>query len=153
MIPEAHVILFFQAITVTELIAPIPGGNLDYSDPECDATNLSELPRGQVFHWPKLLVSPDLLPDFQANLQASLQGNDIEMSDGFKDEVIKRARANNNKARQRMVDRYAKNHVIEQFAIGDIVVLKLPRGTQISTDMKRVFGKVLAILHEYKYEI
>jgi hypothetical protein len=76
------------------------------------------------------------------------------MSDGFKeDEVIKKARTNNNKARQRMVDRYTKNHVIKQFAIEDIVALKLPRGTRTSTDMKRVFGKVLFILYEYKYEI
>jgi hypothetical protein len=76
------------------------------------------------------------------------------MSDSFKeDEVIKKACTNNNKARQRMVDRYTKNHVIEEFTIGDIVALKLPRGTRISTDMKRVFGRVLSILYEYKYEI
>jgi hypothetical protein len=81
VIPTAHVILFFEAISVTELTAPIPGGNLDYSDPDCGAINLSEFPRGQVFHWPKLLVSHDFLPDFQADLQASIQGNgsDIEM--------------------------------------------------------------------------
>lgn len=153
VIPEAHVILSFQAITVTELIIPIPGGNLDYSDPECDTTNLSELPRGQVFYWPKLLVSPDLPPDFQVDLQASLQGNDIKISDNSEDKIIKRAYINNNKACQRIVNRYTKNHIIEQFAIGDIIVLKLSRSTQISTDIKWVFGKVLAILHEYKYEI
>ena len=52
-----------------------------------------------------------------------------------------------------MVDRYTKNHVIEQFAIGDIVVLKLSRETRTSIDMKRVFGRVLAMPYEYKYEI
>jgi hypothetical protein len=95
-------------------------------------------------------------PDFQADLQASIQSSDIEMSDSFREEednVIKKARTNNNKAYQRIVDRYTKNHVIEQFVEGDIVALKLPRGTRTSTDMKRVFGKVLAILYEYKYKI
>ena len=52
-----------------------------------------------------------------------------------------------------MVDRYTKNHVIEQFTEGDIVALKLPRGTRTSTDMKRVFGRVLSMLYEHKYEI
>jgi hypothetical protein len=50
VIPTAHVILFFEAISATELIAPIPGSNLDYSDPDYGTINLSELPRGQVFH-------------------------------------------------------------------------------------------------------
>jgi hypothetical protein len=50
VIPTAHVILFFKAIITTELTTPIPGGHLDYKDPDYDAQNLSELPRGQVFH-------------------------------------------------------------------------------------------------------
>jgi hypothetical protein len=64
VIPEAHVILFFQAITAIELITLIPKDNLDYSDPDCDAINLSKLLKGQVFYWPKLLMSPDLPLDF-----------------------------------------------------------------------------------------
>ena len=107
MIPTAHAILFFEAIIATELTTPIPGGHLDYKDPDCDAQNLSELPRGQVFHWPKLLVSRDMLLDFQADLQASIQSSDIKMSDGSREEednVIKKAYMNNNKAHQRMVD-------------------------------------------------
>jgi hypothetical protein len=102
VILTAHVILFFEVINVTELTAPIPRGNLDYSDPNYGAINLLKLLKGQVFHWPKLLMSHDFLPDFQANLQAFIQGNgsDIEMSDNFKeDEVIKKACTNNNKAR------------------------------------------------------
>jgi hypothetical protein len=46
-------------------------------------------------------VSYDFPLDFQADLQASIQGNsnDIEMSDNSEeDEVIKKARINNNKA-------------------------------------------------------
>jgi hypothetical protein len=43
-------ILFFKAITVIELIALIPGSNLDYNDLNYNAINLSELPRGQVFY-------------------------------------------------------------------------------------------------------
>jgi len=100
VIPTAHVILFFEAIVVIELITLIARGHLDYKDPDCDAQNLSKLPKGQVFHWPKALVSRDIPLDFQADLQASIQSSNTEMSDGFKgDEVIKMARTNNNKAR------------------------------------------------------
>jgi hypothetical protein len=70
-----------------------------------------------------------------------------------KDEVIKNAYINNNKARQKIVDRYTKNYIIEQLAIGDIIALKLSRNTRTLTNIKRVFGKVIAILYEYKYEI
>jgi hypothetical protein len=41
-------------------------------------------------------------PDFQADLQASIQSSDIKMSNGSREEednVIKKARTNNNKAR------------------------------------------------------
>jgi hypothetical protein len=154
MIPSVHVLLFFDSIVDTEVSVPVPGGQLDYVDPDCEAFNISGLPKGQVFHWPKLLVSYDLPPDFQADLQASIQGSDVEISDSSEeDSVIKKARANNNQARQKMVDRYTKNHVIEEFAMGDIVALKLPRGTRTSTDMKRVFGRVLSMPYEHKYEI
>jgi hypothetical protein len=148
--------IFPPTVKPAEVSSPVPGGQLDYSDPDCDAINISGLPKGQLFHWPKLLVSYDLPPDFQADLQAPLQGsensNNFE-SDPEEDEVIKKARANNNKARQKMVDRYPKSHVIEEFAMGDIVALKLPRGTRTSTDMKRVFGRVLSMPYEHKYEI
>jgi hypothetical protein len=43
--------------------------------------------------------------------------------------------------------------MIKQFVIGDIVALKLPRGTRTSTDFKRVFGKVLSQPYEHKYQI
>jgi hypothetical protein len=62
MIPAAHVLLFFDAIATTEVSIPIPGGQLDYVDPDCEAVYISALPKGQVFHWPKLLVSHDLPP-------------------------------------------------------------------------------------------
>ena len=52
-----------------------------------------------------------------------------------------------------MVERYSKKYTIEVFATGDIVALKLPRGTRTSTDMKRVFGRVLSVPYEHKYEI
>lgn len=64
IIPEVHVILFFKAITNTKLIIPIPKSNLNYSNPDYNTTNLLELPKGQVFHWPKLLILHDLPPDF-----------------------------------------------------------------------------------------
>jgi hypothetical protein len=73
-------------------------------------------------------------PDFQVDLQASIHGSVVEISDNSKDDsVIKKARANNNQARQKMVDGYTKNHVIEEFAMGDIVASKLRRGTRTST--------------------
>jgi hypothetical protein len=68
VIPIAHVILFFKAIVVIELITPIVKGHLDYKDPDCDAQNLLKLLKGQVFHWPKALMSRDIPPDFQADL-------------------------------------------------------------------------------------
>jgi len=128
MIPSVHVLLFFDSIVDTEVSVPVPRGQLDYVDPDCEAVNISGLPKGQVFHWPKLLVSYDLPPDFQADLQASIQGSDVKISDNSEeDSVIKKARANNNQARQKMVDRYTKNHVVEEFAMENIVALKLPR--------------------------
>jgi hypothetical protein len=72
VIPVAHMILFFEAIVVTKLTTPIARGHLDYKDLDCDVQNLSELPRGQVFYWLKLLMSRDMPPDFQADLQASI---------------------------------------------------------------------------------
>jgi hypothetical protein len=52
-----------------------------------------------------------------------------------------------------MVERHSKSHHIEVFTTGDIVALKLPRGTRTSIDMRRVFGRVLSMPHEHKYEI
>lgn len=93
-------ILFFETIIAIELISPIFRGDLGYNDLECDAINLSELFKGQVFYWPELLVSRDLPRDYKADFQASVQGSDTEMGDYFdEDEVIKNARINNNKAR------------------------------------------------------
>jgi hypothetical protein len=43
---------------------------------------------------------------------------------------------NNNKAHQRIVNRYAKNHIIKQFIERDIIALKLPYSTYISTNIK-----------------
>jgi hypothetical protein len=89
VIPTTHMLLFFDSITKPEMATPIIRGQLDYTDPDCDATNISDLPKGQVFHWPKLLVSHDWPKDFQADLQPSLQGSDAERSkDKEEDEVI-----------------------------------------------------------------
>ena len=91
-------IFFFKTITITKLISLIPKSDLSYNDLECDTINLSELFKGQVFYWPELLVSRDFLHDYQADLQASIQGSNIEIGDNFKeDEVIKNAYINNNK--------------------------------------------------------
>jgi hypothetical protein len=68
VIPITHVILFFEAIVITELITPIVKGHLDYKDPDYDIQNLLKFLKGQVFHWPKALVSRDISLDFQANL-------------------------------------------------------------------------------------
>lgn len=70
-------LLFFDNIADTEISAPVPGGQLDYVDPDYEAVNISELPKGQVFHWPKLLISHDWPEDFQADLQVLIQGSDI----------------------------------------------------------------------------
>jgi hypothetical protein len=63
-------ILFFEAIVITKLTTLITKGHLDYKDLDYNAQNLSKLLRGQVFHWLKALVSRDIPPDFQADLQA-----------------------------------------------------------------------------------
>ena len=63
-IPIIHVILFFEAITVIELISLILKGDLGYNNLKCDIINLSELLKGQVFHWPELLVSRDFPRDY-----------------------------------------------------------------------------------------
>jgi hypothetical protein len=52
-----------------------------------------------------------------------------------------------------MVAKYAKQWEIEEFAVGDIVSLNLPRGICTSTDNRRVFVKVLAMEHPHKYRI
>jgi hypothetical protein len=99
-------------------------------------------------------VLHDLPPDFQANLQVLIQGSDAKFkSDSQEDKVIKKARANNKRARQQIIDRYSKNYVIKQFIRSDIVALKLPRGTRTLTNIKRVFGRVLSMPYEHKYEI
>ena len=58
----------------------------------------------------KDLVLDNLPKDYQADLQASLQGSDSKNLDSKKDPVILRARATTQKSRSKMVARYLKNH-------------------------------------------
>lgn len=69
------------------------------------------------------------------------------------DEVLATVRTNSQKARHQVVNKYSKTHAIEVFAQGDIVIVKLPRGTRTSTNNKRLFGRVLANPKPHRYQI
>jgi len=58
-IPHAHMLLIFRELDKRELMRPIPGGQLDYTDPHEKNFNVATLNNGQLFHWPKDLVSHD----------------------------------------------------------------------------------------------
>jgi hypothetical protein len=60
-IPHAHMLLIFRGLDKRELMRPIPGGQLDYTDPHEKNFNVATLINGQLFHWPKDLVSHDNL--------------------------------------------------------------------------------------------
>jgi hypothetical protein len=150
-IPPANMLLFFESIVKTELFSPIPGGQLDYTDPDCEAVNISGLPKGQVFHWEKVLVSPSGIQSSRAPLHTS--DSSASQSVSAEDRVTKQRNSNNNQAGPRRVTRFSKNEVVEQFAMGDIVALRFPKGPRTSTDMRRVFGRVVSIPYENHYEI
>ena len=60
-IPHAHMLLIFRELDKRELIRPIPGGQLDYTDPQKKKFNVATLINGQLFQWPKDLLSHDNL--------------------------------------------------------------------------------------------
>ena len=61
-------ILFFETIIIIKLISLIFESDLSYNNLEYNIINLSEFLKGQVFHWPELLVSRDFPRDYQADL-------------------------------------------------------------------------------------
>jgi hypothetical protein len=77
------------------------------------------------------------LLNFEGDLQLPIRLDNDELdkaddhsdSDGDGDEVLATVRKNAERARHKMVDKYSKTHTIEVFAQGDIVTVKLPRGT------------------------
>jgi hypothetical protein len=133
-IPQSHVILFYRGLVSTETIAPIPGGQLDYIDPDDNQINIAKLHIGQPFHWPTDLVSHDLPPDYQADLQAPLEGPEAgdfdEYDNGSDDTVTCNTRKALNQSRKSMAKRYSKHHEIDEFVAGDIIALKLPKGAR-----------------------
>ena len=51
-----------------------------------------------------------------------------------------------------MVRKHSKNHVVIEFAISDIIAVKLPRGVRTSTDNRKMYRKVRGIAYS-RYEI
>ena len=66
--------------------------------------------------------------------------------------MIQRVRTRAAKARELMVRKHSKNHVVIEFTIGDIVAVKLPRGVRTSTDNRKMYRKVRGIAYS-RYEI
>jgi hypothetical protein len=149
-IPPANILLFFESIIEPGLSSPIPGGQLDYTDPDCEAVNISGLLKGQVFHWEKALVSPLII---QPTQPVHTSDSSASRSVSGEDKVTKQKNTNNNYAGLKRVTRLSKNEVMEQFAMGDIVALRLPKGTHTSTDIRRVFGRILSIAYDDHYMI
>jgi hypothetical protein len=162
-VPIGHLLLWFESVKSHEMVSPIPGGELGYKDDD-DNENIANLAPGTLFHWPsKLLRTPDdsedVLPeDYEADLLAPVQLGEEQREDEQSltttgDALLSRAYKKTEKSRNRMVEKYSKRHEIEVFAVGDIVTLKLPRGTRTSTDNRRVFGRVLGMPHRDRYEV
>lgn len=55
--------------------------------------------------------------------------------------------------REIMIKRYSKQHQIERFVSGDLVSLKIPRLDRTSTDLPRIFCRVLAETHTNRYQL
>lgn len=93
--------------------------------------------------------------DFEGNLQLPIQLDEDEDngSDSGVDKVLAAVRKNSQKARHKMVDKYSKSHKIEVFSKGDIVTVKLPRGTRTSTDNKRLYARALDDPKPHRYLI
>jgi hypothetical protein len=62
-------------------------------------------------------------------------------------------RANQAQANARAIRQYSKQHTIRVFSQGDKVSIAVPRLDRTSTDDKRVFGKVLDMPKDDRYEI
>ena len=156
-IPRSHVILFYCGLVLTETIAPIPGGQLGYINPDDSQINIAKLHISQPFYWPTNLVLHDLPPDYQADLQAPLEGPEAgdfeEYNDGSDDIVTCNTRKALNQSRKSMAKRYSKHYEIDEFVAGDIVALKLPKGARTTTDMRRIFGRILSVPHNHRYEV
>ena len=154
IVPDSHTLLMLKALDVRETIQPFSGGELGYRDPIEEYINLSQVDVGALFHWPTDLIQRNELPsDYEADLQALVQGIDEESIEEDSDPAIAKARAGTLKARGAMVKKYSKKHTIEVFAIGDIVSMALPRLTRTSTNMKRIWGRVLSVPYSDRYEI
>lgn len=98
-------------------------------------------------------VHLELPPNFQAGLQAPQDASVARQDDTDGDSIIVAVRQSTDKARDRMVKKYAKQHEIDVFSEGDIVTVKLPKGTRTSTDLRRIFGKIIAVSPKHTYQI
>ena len=80
-------------------------------------------------------------------------GSSTTQSQATPDPVIQRVRTRAAKARELMVKKHNKNHVVIEFAIGGIIAIKLPRGVRTSTDNRKMYGKVRGIAYgRYKIQ-
>jgi hypothetical protein len=52
-----------------------------------------------------------------------------------------------------MARNYTKAYTIDQFTAGDVVTVKLPRGTRTSTDNKKIFAQVLSVQKPNRYKL
>ena len=71
----------------------------------------------------------------------------------LEDDRYVEARRRTDSSREKMVAKYSKNHEIDRFEVSDIVTFKLPRGTRTPADYKRLFGRVLGVPQQDRYEI
>ncbi|KFZ05866.1 hypothetical protein V502_09939, partial [Pseudogymnoascus sp. VKM F-4520 (FW-2644)] len=69
------------------------------------------------------------------------------------DPIIQRAQEATQKARIKMVKKYAKQHDIQHFSVNDIVSLKVPREDRTSTDNKRLFARILDEPYSHRYKV
>lgn len=159
-IPSEHTILIFRGTRAGEM-KPIIGGQLDYEDPLEGYINLAQVDVGMLFHWPTSLIQRNGLPvDFDLDLRPPFQESGCEIpghdAEYKTDLVLKRVRTKTLKARDQMVQQYAKSHEIEVFTIGDVVSLKLPGGSggvRTATDSRRLFCTVRQVPKAHRYEL
>lgn len=71
-----------------------------------------------------------------------------ESASDVEDPQISLARDNIRAAQDKMVARYAKYHKIESFAIGDVVLVKLPRGIRTATDQRKLYCLLIGCEHQ-----
>jgi len=142
--------LFTEAthLAIDPLLTQLPVTQLPVSSPT------AQLPTQLPVNSPTAQL-PTQLPVSSPTAQLPTQlpiGSSTTQSQATPDPVIQRVRTRAAKARELMVRKHSKNHVVIEFAIGDIIAVKLPRGVRTSTDNRKMYGKVRGIAYG-RYEI